>query len=298
MAVKINSVQKGSFGSWLQGAAVTRPVMVCIALFIIALFIRWVDGFVLRLDEILGELILTKSLGFLLVLTFLWFTGRKLKAIGLHAGFWRWNLLLGFGTATVAFIVGYGVEMWLAARQGSQPALFFGAIDSKMGVTGGTLFALWMVFCNVVNAFMEEGLFRGIMGRLGRLRFGLWGTNLFQAFFFSIWHLPWVVKYYLIGDIQTPGEIGMSILSHSLPMLLIGLFYGYLYLKTNSLWAPWAAHTLSNTVLNFLHVTTSQGMDTMIPLRMCTCLVVLFLSLIWVRKFSQRSGMEAVEPWS
>ena len=298
MTVKMQNANFKIFGQWLQGAALARPVAVSAGLFAIAVFFRWIDGFVLRLDEILGELILTKSLGFVLVLAFLYLTGRKLKAIGLHAGFWRWNLLLGFGTATVAFIVGYGVEVWLASRQGLQPALVFGAIDSKMGVTGGTLFAFWMLFCNAVNAFMEEGFFRGILGRLGRLRFGLWGTNLFQAFFFSIWHLPWVVKYYLIGDIKTPGEIGMSILSHSLPMLLIGLYYGYLYLKTNSLWAPWAAHALSNTVLNFLHVTTSQGMDTMIPLRMCICLVVLFLSLIWVRRHSHRFGAAPVEPWS
>jgi membrane protease YdiL (CAAX protease family) len=298
MTVEIKNARFESFGHWLQGTALARPVAVSVGLFAIALFFRWIDGFVLRLDEILGELILTKSLGFGLVLLFLYLTGRKLKHIGMHAGFWYQNLLMGIGITTGAFIVGYAVEAWLATRQGLQPALVFGAIDSKMGVTGGTLFAFWMLFCNAVNAFMEEGLFRGLLGRLGRLRFGLWGANWFQAIFFSIWHLPWVLKYYIIGEIQTPGEIGMSILFHSLPQLLIGLFYGYLYLKTNSLWAPWAAHALSNTVLNFLHVTTAEGMDVNIPIRMCTYLLVVFLSLIWVRRHSHRFGAAAVEPWS
>ena len=76
------------------------------------------------------------------------------------------------------------------------------------------------------------------MGRLSRLRFGFWGTNQFTAFMFGIWHLPWVLKYYQLGELQTSGEIVMAIVSNSIPQFLVGLVYGYLFLKTGSLWGP------------------------------------------------------------
>jgi membrane protease YdiL (CAAX protease family) len=283
--------------SALQRLSLTRPLLVGGGLFVVALFFRWIDGFVLRLDELIGELILTKSLGFIMVLCFLWLTGRKLRHIGLHSKFLRQSLMVGIGMTIAAFIVGYGAEMLVAAAQGAKPALLFGAIDSKMGVTGGFLFALWLVFGNLVNSFMEEGYFRGVLGRLARIRFGFWGANWFQAVIFSIWHLPWVVKYFMIGQIETPGEIASSIFLHSVPQLLIGVVYGYLYLKTNSLWAAWVAHAISNSTLNFLHVTTTAGMDTMIPLRMGVYLVVMFLGLLWVRQIARKHHMPEVEPW-
>jgi membrane protease YdiL (CAAX protease family) len=283
--------------SVLQKLALERPILVIFVLFIVALFFRWIDGFVLRLDELVGELILTKSLGFVMVLCFLWLTRRKVKDIGLHSIFLRQSLLIGIATTVVGFIVGYGVEMFIAIQQGKQPSLIFGAIDSKMGVTGGVLFALWLLFGNAVNSFMEEGFFRGVVGRLARLRFKFWGTNWFQAFVFSIWHLPWVLKYYQIGQIETPGEIATSIFMHSFPQLFIGIVYGYLYLKTNSLWAPWIAHMISNSVSNFVHVSSTDGLDLLMPLRMTVYLGVMLLSLFWVKHLAVKFQMPEIEPW-
>jgi membrane protease YdiL (CAAX protease family) len=265
--------------------------------FVILLIIRWIDSFILRLDERIGELILTKGLGFILVLIFVWLAGRKVKDIGFHGTFLRQSLMIGTLTTTVAFIFGYGVEILLATVQGNQPSLFFGAIDSKMGVTGGFWFAIWLLFCNGVNSFMEEGFFRGVIGRLSRIRFNFWRTNWFQAAIFSIWHLPWVLKYYLIGDINTGGELASNIFFHSIPQLLIGLVYGYFYLKTGNLWAAWIAHAISNSVLNFLHVSTTDGIDTLLPIRMGTNLVIMLISMFWVRHIAEKHKMEEVKPW-
>lgn len=45
-----------------------KPVLTGILLMLVALVFRLTDIFILRLDERLGEIILSKSLGFLLVL--------------------------------------------------------------------------------------------------------------------------------------------------------------------------------------------------------------------------------------
>jgi membrane protease YdiL (CAAX protease family) len=299
MADKI-SLSEGNAraGNTIQHFSLARPILMCVVLLIIALFFRWIDTFVLRFDELLGELILTKSLGFALVLAWVFLAGRKVRDIGLHANKVGYSLLIGSLTTAVAFVVGYGVEIMLAAVQGNQPALQFGAIDPKMGVTGGVLFALWLLLGNFVNSFMEEGLFRGVMSRLARIRFNFWQTIWFQAFMFGIWHLPWVLKYYQLGQIETGSEIWMSVLFNSVPQLFVGLVYGYLYLKTGSLWTPWIAHTLSNSASNFLHVTTTDGIDTGLPIRYVVYLVVMFVSLFWVKRVAQKQQMPEVKAWT
>jgi membrane protease YdiL (CAAX protease family) len=136
------------------------------------------------------------------------------------------------------------------------------------------------------------------MGRLSRIRFNFWGANWFQAAIFSIWHLPWVLKYYLVGEINTGSELALSILYHSIPQLLIGIVYRYLYLKTGNLWAAWIAHTLSNSTLNFLHVTSTDGLDIGMPIRMGVYTVIMFVSLFWVKYQARKHNMEEVKPWA
>jgi CAAX protease family protein len=286
-----------SAGKAIQRFALARPILMCIILFIIAQFFRWIDTFALRLDERLGEAILTKSLGFALVVAWVWTSGRRLKDIGLQSSKLGWCLLIGTLPTAAAFAVGYSIELLVAAQQGTEPTFQWGAIDPKMGVTGGTLFALWLVSANFVNSFMEEGLFRGAMGRLAKIRLNFWQTNWFQAFMFGIWHLPWVLKYYRLGEIKTGGEIATSIVFNSVPQLIIGIVYGYMYLKTGSLWAPWIAHTLSNSVGNILHVTTTEGIDAGVPIRMSAYMVVMLLGLIWVRHVAREHQMPEVRPW-
>ena len=277
--------------------SLSKPILMCFILFLIALFFKWIDTFVLRMDEKLGEIIISKSCGFLMILIWLWFSGRKVKDIGLHSNMLGLNLFIGTVTTVVAYIVGYSAEILLALLRGMQPSLSLSAIDPKMGVSGGLLFALWLLLGNFINSFMEEGLFRGVMGRLARRRSGFWQTNWFQAFMFSIWHLPWVLKYYQLGEIQTGGEIAMSVFFNSVPQLIIGIIYGYMYLKTGNLWGPWIAHVLNNTISNILHVNTADGIDTGFAMRMAVYTVVMVFSMFWIKKIAHKQQLPESLPW-
>ena len=70
--------------NWLLGISLDRPFLVMLSLYIIAWIIKFVDTFVFRLDELIGEAILTKALGFLLVAAYVWVAGRRLSDIGLR----------------------------------------------------------------------------------------------------------------------------------------------------------------------------------------------------------------------
>ena len=279
----------------LQRFTLEKPIWTGLVLLVIAFFFKWVDTFVLRLDERIGEIILCKTLGFALVILFVRATGRSLRDIGLHSRRLGQSVLIGAVITVVALAVGYGVEF--AVQMQSQPTVHFEAIDPKAGVTGGLLFVLWMILGNFINSFMEEGLFRGVMIRLFRVKLSFWRANVLQAFLFGIWHLPWVVKWYQTGQIEEHGGILFATISQFLPMLLIGFAWGYFYLKTGSLWVPWVAHVLNNTTFNLLHITTIDGLDSGLAMRGLACLIVALLSMFPVKYLAERFQMPEVKPW-
>jgi len=281
--------------SSIQRIALEKPILTSLVLLAIAFFFKWVDTFVLRLDERLGEIILCKTLGFVLVILFVWAAGRSLRDIGFHSRRLGPSLLIGVVITVIALIVSYVVEF--VVQLPKQPVIHFEAIDPKAGVTGGLLFVLWLIFGNFVNSFMEEGLFRGVMGRLFRVKLSFWQTNWLQAFLFAIWHLPWVVKWVQTGQIEAHGGLFFAALSQFLPMLLIGFAWGYFYLKTGSLWVPWVAHLLNNTVFNLLHITTVDGLDSGMSIRGLTYLIVAWLSMFLVKVLAERFQMPEVKPW-
>jgi membrane protease YdiL (CAAX protease family) len=272
-----------------------RPILTCLVLLVIAFIFKWVDTFVLRLDERLGEIILCKTLGFVMVIVFVWACGRKLQDVGLHSRQLGQSLLIGIVVTVIALVVSYVVEF--VVQLPKQPVIHFAAVDPKAGVTGGSLFVLWLILGNIINSFMEEGLFRGVMIRLFRVKLSFSQANTLQAFLFAIWHLPWVLKWYQTGQLEAHGGLFFAALSQFLPMLLIGLVWGYLYLKTDSLWVSWVAHLLNNTVFNLLHITTVDGLDSGMMIRGLVSLIVVLLSLFLVKVLAERLQMPEVKPW-
>jgi membrane protease YdiL (CAAX protease family) len=281
--------------SSVERIALEKPILTSLVLLVIVFFFKWVDTFVLRLDERLGEIILCKTLGFVLVIVFVWAAGRKLRDIGLHSRQLGPSLLIGIVITVIALVVSYMVEFVIQLPK--QPVLHFEAIDPKAGVTGGFLFLLWTILGNIVNSFMEEGLFRGVMGRLLRIKLSFWQTNWLQAFLFGIWHLPWVLKWYQTGQLEAHGGLLLATFSQFMPMLLIGFFWGYLYLKTGNLWTCWIAHLLNNTVFNLLHVTTVNGLDSGRMIRGAVSLIVALLGMVLVKYLAERFQMPEVKPW-
>jgi len=249
------------------------------------------------LDERLGEIILSKSLGFILVIGFVWLTRHKLKDIGLHSKRIGQSLLIGASVTIIAYLISYGIEYLLAVQKASEPQILFAALDNKMGVTGGYLFALLLVIGNFINSFMEEGLFRGLMIPLFLTKLSFVRTNWLQAFLFGAWHLMWVFKYYQLGTVQTSGEILTSAFLNFMPQLLIGLVWGYMYFKTDSLWASWISHVINNSVLNLLHINTLQGMDSGMMIRMPIYTILALLSMFVIRFLAEKFQMAEVKAW-
>jgi membrane protease YdiL (CAAX protease family) len=97
-------------------------------------------------------------------------------------------------------------------------------------------------------------------GWLGKDRQTLWfgSANVLQATLFAAWHIVWPLKAYLTGDAPTVGVLAQTG-TLLLGTFVAGLVYGYLYWRTDSLWAPWITHFLNSTTLNLVQVRAMTG---------------------------------------
>ena len=231
-----------------------------LVLFIIALFLRVLDIFVFHLDDLLGEIILSKSLGLALVNVYVWKAGRKLSDIGFHTQVLGRSLLIGGITIGGLFVLSYGVQLIALIVSGEPAQLVFSAIDPKTGRAGGFAFALWLIFGNIINAGMEEGLFRGVMLTHFRARFSPWVAMGKQAALFAGWHLVWPLKHFLTGEADS-GQAIFEAVGLLISTGIGGLVFGWLYYKTNSIWSAFLAHFINNTILNIVFIQTANGLQ-------------------------------------
>jgi membrane protease YdiL (CAAX protease family) len=156
--------------------------------------LRLLDVFVLRSDEIFGEQVLTKVLGLILILAYAWRVKGTLRGLGLHGAGWQKSGLLGLGMMTAGLLLGYGAEYLTLLVTGAAPTFYLAPEGNTLipndAATGGFLFALTLILGNVINSFMEEGLFRGVLSSHLGARMSLGKANLAQAVLFGVWHIP------------------------------------------------------------------------------------------------------------
>lgn len=275
-----------------------HPLVTCLILLVIALFFRLIDIFILKLDEKLGEIILSKFLGAILVILFLKMTGWGIKSIGFHTQSLYKGLFIGAAITLFALALGYLIEYVIYYSSGSNPKLYFAATDPKTGASGGVFFGLWLILGNFINSFMEEGLFRGLILKLLSGKYSFSQANWIQSFLFGGWHLPWVIKGAQLGQFKGLAGLAFGTAANFVPQLLMGFVWGYSYLKTNSLWTPWISHTLTNTTLNLLHIKTENGLDSGIAIRMMVYVIVMVLGILLINKLSSWLNMKELGLWA
>jgi membrane protease YdiL (CAAX protease family) len=284
--------------TWLMGISLDQPILVMLSLYIIAWIIKIVDTFIFRLDELIGEAILTKALGLLLVTAYVWVAGRKLSDIG----FRRKNLGISLVLTVVGFISIYALaftsQLVILRASGEEANLVFSAVDPRTGLSGGLFFGLWLVFSNLINSAMEEGLFRGTMLRHFLVRYSGWGAIFFQAVLFSLWHLSWPLRHLLDGQV-TSGQVAFEALGLTLSTVISGVVYGYFYFRTNNIWGPFTAHTINNSIFNVLFIRSAAGVQSgleFIPFALIFLIGHLLMIPI-IAVVANRMELDGVKPW-
>ena len=284
--------------NWLLGFSLDRPILAMLGLYALVWIIKILDTFVFRLDELIGEAIVTKALGFLAVVAYLWSARRGLRDIGFHTrnlGAVLLTAVVGFG---LVYAVAFTAQLVILRASGEDATLVFSAVDPKTGLSGGLLFALWLVFANLVNSAMEEGLFRGVMLRHFLIRYPKWGAILLQAALFSLWHLSWPLRHLIDGQASV-GEVAFEAFGLTLSTLVSGVVYGYFYYRTNNIWGIFVGHVINNSIFNVLFIGTASGTQSSLEF-MPFILIFLIghgLMIPVVAVVGDRLGTPTVAPW-
>lgn len=258
----------------------------CVVLFLLCLLARSVEYFGLRTDQtLLGENILHKVFGIAALAVLLKMAGHPWNDIGFRKERRIENLQKGLLLGGLCFAVSYGVELALLAAQGVPARLEL--YVSGFSLTGasaknqGTTFFLLCLFVNLVNVWMEEGIFRGLFIKEFAARWSFRVSNLVAAVLFGVWHLVMPLRSYLDGEMTFGAMVGMGC-GYLVLSGLMGVKWGLLYRGTGSLWAGIGDHLFNNTIAtNMLHVVTANGADEWQILRVLLAQLLSF-GLVWI----------------
>ncbi|MEM1483859.1 type II CAAX endopeptidase family protein [Oscillospiraceae bacterium PP1C4] len=273
-----------------------RPIFSAFCILIATLLLRLNDIFILRIDELWGEIIISKALGFILILLFMFLIKENLSTIGLHQERFGFCIAIGFFINLFIYIFSYCIEYMVLLLVNEAPQFIFAAIDPKQGVNGGIAFGLWLILGNVVNSLMEEGLFRGLFLPAFKSRYSFWKANAFQALLFGAWHLVWPLKNYLMGEQSFLGALMMGLVL-MLGTCTFGFIWGYMFEKTNSLWTPIAAHFAANTIQNILHIQSNGGIDAMVFLRGTFASFIGVASIFTIKWIASKYRFPTLSAW-
>jgi uncharacterized protein len=272
-----------------------RPILVSLAFFIAIIALRAIDLFVLKIEGLPDETIISRVLGFLLVLGYLWALRKPLAALGLHAKNFGYAFLIGGFSLVVLYMILYAVQFYLLATTGESPRLLFGTLDPQTGGTAGLYVTWFFIFGQIVNSFTEEGIFRGVMLPHLMRRMSFWRANALQAILFGLAHLVFPIHSWLGGKATLDEALAEAAL------LLVattvgGVVFGYLYYRTGSLWTSWFAHTIDNVVLMAFHIQIVNRLNAETDIVMLARIgYLLIVILAWA--IARRSNLTPLKPW-
>lgn len=266
---------------------IKHPILIVNTLFLICMFGRFFEYFILETDKsILGENLFHKIFGIFIIWISLKFLHLKYKDIGFTNKNILSNFIKGLLLATICFTISYFIEMFILYLQGNTPHLEL--YISSFQLTGteikntGFLFFLSCILFNIINVFMEEGLFRGLFIKILSHKTTFFYANLLSALLFGLWHFVMPFKSYITGEMSFLQMILMSI-GYIILSGLMSIKWGLLYKISNNLWIGLSDHLFNNAVAtNMLHVVTNTGNDEMQIIRIIIAQLISFFIVLFI----------------
>jgi len=244
-----------------------HPMRGCIIIFFACFAVRIIEYFVIRTDEtFLSENFLHKVFGIILLKIALKSMRLKWKDIG----FCKTGMLVGIGKGLLlggaCFAIAYFAEcMILYCLNGDAHLAFYASgfsLTNNMEQQSGAVFIALCGCLNLINVWMEEGIFRGLFTRILESDSFMRSIS-FIAFLFGIWH--WVMPFrdFLEGKLSVPNLLIMGI-GYIILAGLMSVKWSLLYEMTGSLWMGLGDHLFNNVIVtNFVHVISNSEADSM-----------------------------------
>ncbi len=272
-----------------------KPTNLCMIIFMLCLSVRFVEYFLIETDKTaIGENVLHKIVGIILLALVLKKINLTWGDIGFQKNGFAGSILKGLLLGSVCFAISYGLELAIFILQGNPAHLeiyisSFSLTGSQIKNTDFVFFLLCVLF-NVINVWMEEGVFRGLFLKTLSETKPFMQANFIAAFLFGIWHIVMPIRSYVNGEMSFAAMVLMGIGYIALAGIM-GIKWGLLYRITGNIWVGLGDHLFNNTVAtNMLHVVSLKGADELQIVRIMAAQIISFAFVMSVYYFRKRSA--------
>lgn len=273
--------------------SVISPILLALLFFIIAFVFRFIDIFILRLHLTPFNIIISKVIPLVLLLVYVGAVYRTFSVLGIHTRYLIINVILGISSYLTYFVIPYLLDYSIELSLGLAPLLSI--------AFNPMIFVVYYFVFYVINSFMEEGVFRGLMMRCFMTKTNVYAANIIQAVFFGFWHIVWPIYAFLSG--MNPITAAWYAAHYVLSTFGFGVVTGYMFQKTSSLVGPIILHTLWNytlfmiTWVNLVAITDSVYLLTLVT-TLLTEIVGLVIALIITKVISARRQLPQLTAWN
>lgn len=272
-----------------------RPILSCTAIFALCGLARLIEYFVIRTDEtVMAENFLHKAFGIVILAALLHLLHSSWQEIGFVRQEIGSGLVKGLLLGCCCFIPVYSIECLLLYHANRNVSLSFYvsgfALNGESTAHYGILFLLLCVVFNVINVWMEEGVFRGLFMYILRQKQSFTSAALFIALLFGVWHWVMPLRDYADGNTSLANLLVMGI-GYILLAGMMSIKWSVLYKITGTLWMGLGDHLLNNVmVTNLLHVISNGEADHLQIVRiMIGQLLSFYAVMLYDRKMRKNS---------
>lgn len=235
-------------------------------IFAACLLVQAIEVLFIRTDEsFFAECFINKVFGVILLFVILKIWKRIWNYIGFVKEKFLINCLKGFSICAVFYLIGFAVEFLILKIQGNAFHIEF--YVTGFSLTGNVVkqtgigFVLMCIFFNIINVWMEEGLFRGFFLKYLGEEFTAKKALYLSGFLFGIWHLVTPFRSLLDGEMSLVNFLVMSI-GYVILSMMMGIKWGLLFQNSGTVWIGLADHFFNNCVVtNLIHVVSDAGTD-------------------------------------
>lgn len=243
-----------------------RPILSCTAIFALCGLARLIEYFVIRTDEtVMAENFLHKIFGIVILAVLLHLLHSSWQGIGFVRRGIGSGLVKGLLLGCCCFLPAYSIECLLLYHANRNVSLSFYvsgfALNGESTAHYGILFLLLCVVFNIINVWMEEGIFRGLFMYILRQKQSFTSAVLFIAFLFGVWHWVMPLRDYADGNTSLANLLVMGV-GYILLAGMMSIKWSVLCKITGALWMGLGDHLLNNVmVTNLLHVVSNSEAD-------------------------------------
>lgn len=276
-----------------------HPVWGCAVIFAICGLARLIEYFVIRTDEtVISENFLHKLFGVILSALILHWLRSSWQSIGFVRSGMLSGVVKGLALGGCCFTAAYSIECLILYHVNQNVSLaFYISGFSLNGATARHSSVLFLLICiafNLLNVWMEEGVFRGLFMKILTPKLPFAHAVLLIAFLFGIWHWVMPLRDYMNGNASLANLRVMGI-GYIILAGIMSIKWSVLYQLTGSLWMGLGDHLFNNVIVtNLLHVISNSEADSMQIVRI---MIGQILSFSAVMLYYRRTMNIAGQKW-